>query len=310
MLTCFQPVMHILLLLLPPQQQPPIDSITALITAGKMQEALRAVKTLDPALPQTAHLTGVINFNLHNYKDAIVDFEQALRGETKDSPAWRESSQLLGRSLYLTGRTADALPSLENAWKLGERGPDLLYMLGNAYIDKQNPNGARFAFADLYGLDRNAAAAYLLTAKMMQRRNARDLAAKQLEFAILADPKLPGAHYEAALSAIARADSATALAQLAKELELEPDHAPSYALMGEILLQNGKLDASIDALRRSVWLNPYQTGPYLLLGQAYLQKSDLVNAEGVLRRAAKGDPDNLQCRELLAKVLALKSASR
>ncbi|HSE38526.1 MAG TPA: tetratricopeptide repeat protein, partial [Blastocatellia bacterium] len=44
-------------------------------------------------------------------------------------------------------------------------------------------------------------------------------------------------------------------------------------------------------------------GPYIVLGKVYLKKGELGNAESMLRRGVKMDPNNFSGHHLLAQVL-------
>ena len=73
--------------------------------------------------------------------------------------------------------------------------------------------------------------------------------------------------------------------------------------MGDAWARQLQWDKALDALQRSVWLNPYFSGPYILMGKAYQAKGDRAAAEGMLRRAIGYDPNNKTAHYLLAKVL-------
>ena len=55
--------------------------------------------------------------------------------------------------------------------------------------------------------------------------------------------------------------------------------------------------------QRAVWLNPDFSGPFILLGKCYFKKGDYTNAEGILRRALKLDPNNSSATYLLGQTL-------
>ncbi|HTG14202.1 MAG TPA: tetratricopeptide repeat protein, partial [Blastocatellia bacterium] len=48
---------------------------------------------------------------------------------------------------------------------------------------------------------------------------------------------------------------------------------------------------------------PFFSGPYIVLGRVYLKKGDPRNAESMLRRAIRMDPNNFSGHHLLAQVL-------
>ena len=59
-------------------------------------------------------------------------------------------------------------------------------------------------------------------------------------------------------------------------------------------------------MQRAVWLNPDFSGPFILLGKCYFKKGDYTNAEGILRRALKIDPQNASATYLLGQTLMVE----
>ena len=58
----------------------------------------------------------------------------------------------------------------------------------------------------------------------------------------------------------------------------------------------------MEALQKSLWLNPYYSGPYILLGRLYMKKGQPATAEGMLRRAIQYDPSNRSAHYLLGQL--------
>src|SRR5260370_30101879 len=99
-----------------------------------------------------------------------------------------------GLSYYLSGHLKDAIPWLEKSAQTGARGPDVFYMLGNSYIQSVEPDKERAAFARMFDVAPDSAAAHLLTAQMMVRQEFEDLAPKELQRAPQLHPQIPQAH--------------------------------------------------------------------------------------------------------------------
>ena len=64
----------------------------------------------------------------------------------------REAVQVLGLSLFLAGRFADAVPRLEAHAHVGDDNAELGYVLGQAYMQIHQPDKARAAFARTFGV--------------------------------------------------------------------------------------------------------------------------------------------------------------
>lgn len=296
-------VFAVLLLAVLLESETALDRAKALMAAGKIQEAQEVLATLDPSSPAVAHLRGVIHFNAREYAQAAEALARAVQSESPGSAAYGESVQLLGRSLYLTRRLSDAIPWLEKARLSGARTVEVLYMLGNSYIQTRQPEKARAAFAEMFSVAKDSTAAHLLTAQMMVRLEFEEFAEKELLRALELDPKIPGAHFLLGELAIYRAQLDRGMDEFQKEIAINPNFAMSYYRLGEAYTKREQWDQAIPHLQKSIWLNPNYSGPYILLGKAYGKKGELANAEGVLRRALQIDPQNYSAHYLLGQTL-------
>jgi tetratricopeptide (TPR) repeat protein len=208
-----------------------------------------------------------------------------------------------GMSEYLGGRIAAAIPWLEKARAAGAGGIDLMYMLGNSYVQQRQIPKGRASFAEMLGVGGDSDAARLFTAQMLIRLELEDEAQHELEAAVAREPKLPGAHYMLGEIAIYRAQIDSAIDHMKLEIALNPDFAMAYYRMGDAYTRREDWDHAIPPLQRAVWLNPAYSGPYILLGKAYLKKAGLSDAERMLRRALQMDPRNASAHYLLGRTL-------
>ncbi len=280
-----------------------LDQARALMAAGRPVEARQVLAKLDRKAPPVAHLSGVLHFNAREYAQAIDDLKLAVASETPSSAAWHESTQLLGRSYYLSGRLLDAIPWLEKAHADAADSVEVLYMLGNSYLQARRPDDARAAFAGMFGVGPGSAAAHLLNAQMMVRQELEPDAGRELARALELDPKIAGAHFLLGELAISNGDFDRAVAELNKEIATNPNFAPAYWRLGDAYARQERWNDAIPELQKSIWLNQTFSGPYILLGKAYLKQGELANAEGVLRRALQMDPQNSSAHYLLGRTL-------
>jgi tetratricopeptide (TPR) repeat protein len=275
----------------------------ALINQGKPKEALEKLAALDAKDPRVAQLQGVACYHADDYAQAIAKLSPILGQLQEGSIERREAVQVLGLSLYLAGRLAEAVPYLEETRAWAKDNLELAYVLGNVYVQTQKPDEARRAFARLFGVSPDSAAAHLLAAQMMVRLEFEEMADAQLRQAIAKDPRIPQAHDLLAQAAIFRGRLDEARALLQKELEVNPADAMALYRLGDAYVRESRWDEGIKALQKSLWLSPYFSGTYILLGKAYLKKGEPATAEGMLRQATRYDPNNRAAHYLLGQVL-------
>jgi tetratricopeptide (TPR) repeat protein len=249
------------------------------------------------------HQTALTAYKQHKFADAVTQFSEALKTEDPGSAEYAESVLLLGQSLYLQSKYADAIPWLEKAVAGKAAAPDAAYMLGNACILTQQSEKAVKAFAQLFEVGANSATAHLTTARMMMHQDLALEAAKQAKAAVEIDPKIPGAHFLLGEVAINQADIEGAIGELKKEIEINPSFAMAHYRLGDAYCREERYAEAQGPLERSIWLNPNYSGPFILLGKVYLKKKELANAEGVLRHALQLDPLNPNAHYILGQTL-------
>lgn len=253
---------------------------------------------------QNAFQTAVGHYNRREYSKAVEQFEQVLKTESPETPVYRESTLYLAQSLYLTNHFKEAIPYLEKAAGAGTRKLEASYMLGNAYIQLHEMDPAARAFAVLYGVATESAAAYVVTAQMMMHQGFEENAAKAAARSLELNASIPEAHYILGEVATFKGEIDSAIAELTKEIKINPNFAMAYYKLGDAYSRREQWDEAIPQLERSIWLNPTYSGAYILLGKGYLRSKELSNAENMLRQALRMDPQNSSAYYLLGQTLA------
>ncbi len=247
------------------------------------------------------HQAALAAYKAHRFQEAVTRFTEALKTEPPGSPEYNESILLLGQSYYLDTQFKEAIPWLEKATAQKSSTPEAAYMLGNACIFTQQYDKSVNAFAQVFGVKPDSAAAHVVTARMMLHQDADGEAAKQAQRALELDPNIPEAHFLLGEVAILHAEIDDAISHLKKEIEINPSFAMAHYRLGDAYSRREMWDDAMAPLERSVWLNPNYSGPFILLGKGYLKRQELANAEGVLKHALKLDPQNLSAHYLLGQ---------
>ncbi|MGA2186068.1 MAG: tetratricopeptide repeat protein [Bryobacteraceae bacterium] len=249
------------------------------------------------------HQSALVAYKQHKFADAVVQFTEALKTEQPGTAEYQESVLFLGQSLFLQAKYADAIPWLEKATGGNSPLPEAAYMLGNACILTQQSERAVKAFARLFQVSPDSAAAHLATAQMMLHKDLDTEAATQARIALEIDSRIPEAHFFLGEVAIYHADFEGAIEELKKEIAVNPGFAMAHYRLGDAYGRLERWDEAMAPLERSVWLNPNYSGPFILLGKGYLRRKELANAEGVLRHALVLDPQNVSAHYMLGQTL-------
>ena len=280
-----------------------------LIQQGRLAEALRvldplAAQTLEPA--GVEKLRGMALYQQNKLEDAAVAFGRAATQDPHDI----EAAQMQGVTLFRMGRPADAIPLLERSHeqKVASANVDGNYVLGLCYMDTRRYDDARRAFAAQYGFPPDGAEAYLLSARLLFRREYMPAAIEAAQKAMQLSPKLPLVHELLGEIALAQSREADAIAEFEQERAINPLYGGVYDRLGDAYLRAGEYDKAQQALNRAVLLEPSSTGPYILLGKVLLKQRNAAMATMYLERARNMDPNNFMTHSLLGQ--AYRAAGR
>lgn len=246
-----------------------------------------------------AHQRGVELYKQQKYADAIAALQEAVKTEDPAGPDYKESALLIGQSYFMLAQAPKAIPWLEKVTNINEAN----YMLGYAYLQNKQPADSEAAFARLFGLKPDSAAAHLVAARMLVKKEYEAYAIDEARKAVALDPKLPEAHFLLGEMALYQGRIDEGLSEMNQEIAINPGFAMAWYRRGDAYARQEKWDAAIPDLQRAVWLNPDYSGPYILLGKCYFKTANYSNAEGILRRALALDPRNYSATYLLGQTL-------
>ena len=285
-----------------PPAADPVTQAKTLVGQGKLDEAIKILGSLASEKPEAAGVEATLAkayYEKQEYETAVSHFELALKQNPNDA----ESTQLLGISYDLLGHLQQAIPYLEKV-EAGVPNPDPTgsYILGKAFLDTRQFDKARVAFAKMFSVPPDSAAAHLFLAKMMMREQFEDKAVPELQKALQLDPSLPMAHFILGEIYLFKSNIAGAIDEFHRELATDPMSWLTYWRMGDAYSRLEKWDDAERALKQSIWLDETFTGPYILLGKVEMKKGELRLAAGFLEHALSMDPNNYYAHYLLGTV--------
>jgi tetratricopeptide (TPR) repeat protein len=269
-----------------------------LIQQGKADEAIAVLQRLDPSTKDAALELGNAYYKKSDFSQAI----QYLKKANAEDPANQEATQLLGMAYFASGHPGDAIPLLEHVQgAMPHANADGYYILGTCYIQVRNYDGARNAFAKMFGVPGDSAAAYLFTARMLLRQEFDPVAEQYALKAATLDPKLPLAHYLLGELNLYKARLPEAIGEFQKELEINPANAATYYKLGDAYARAQKYDEAQTMLQRSIRLDSTSSVPFILMGQVLQKKGDYDLAVLSLKHAVTMEPNNPTSHYLLGQ---------
>jgi tetratricopeptide (TPR) repeat protein len=283
------------------QAAPDFAPARKLMQQGKIDEAIAQLQSIQASNPTTKGVDlelGTAHYKKSDYPKAI----EYLKRDLRDDPTNGEAIQLLGLSYYLGGHPADAIPLLEKVQGWYPRANvDAAYILGICYIQTKDYPHARAAFARMFDVPPESAAAYLFTARMLLRQEFDPVAEEYAQKAASLDPKLPLVHFLLGELYLFKSKVPEAIAEFQKELAINPGHATTYYKLADAYSRLQKFEEAERLLQRSIWLDATSTGPYILMGKVLEKKGEFELAVRALQRAATMDPNNSITHHLLGQ---------
>jgi tetratricopeptide (TPR) repeat protein len=284
-----------------PASASPFADADRLLQLGKFDDAIAQLESMQNQTPPPQGLArelGIAYYKKSDYINAVLNLQKALKENPKDS----EVIQLTGLSLYLGGKPADAIPYLEKVQTWYPRANvDASYILGVAYIQTKQYPQARAAFAKMYGVPADSAAAFLFCARILLRLDFGPVAEEYANKAIFLDPKLPLAHYLLGELYLYQSKIDPAISNFEQEVAINPGYANGYFKLADAYIRVQKFDDAERLLERSIWLDPNSTGPYILMGKVLEKKGETQLAVRALQRAISMDPGNPMAHQLLGQ---------
>jgi len=278
-----------------------VRSLRHNVDTGHSDAVLKKIDELQAegkSIPGLSRVQGLALYAKGDLRAADKSFAAAIKEDAADT----EATQMRGLTLFRLGRPADAIPLLEplrSSSATGKADPN--YVLGLCYMDTRRYDDARHAFAAQYTFPPDSAAAYLVTARMLLRREYLPVSQTYAQKALELDPTLPLAHELLGEIALVGNKLDEAIAELEKERAHNPLEGAVYDRLGDAYVRAGKYDEAQATLQEAVLLEPNATGPLILLGKAMIKKNDPLGAATYLERAVQMDPANYMTHSLLGQ---------
>ena len=252
------------------------------------EQHLSAALKIDPSLADVRANLGLAYYAGHQYRQAISEFQEALRRDANVQPA----KSFLPLSLAAVGDCEQAMPGLEQefasnadvklrrilglslercalgAGKEAEADqvaqkllaaypddPDVLYAAGQLFGRLSSET-----YLKLMKVAPNSARTYQVMASVAASDGNWKGAVDAYRHALKLEPTLQGAHLQIAVLTLTHSQDPEAwrqaLTELNEELKVDPTSAQADYEMGEVYRKHAQLEPAVAAFRRALQLEP------------------------------------------------------
>jgi tetratricopeptide (TPR) repeat protein len=264
-----------------------------------------AIASLEHASRLAPQISGIrlnigLAFYRHgDYRHAIPAFESVVKQE----PGSLQARYLLGQCYFFTDRYVEAVDALESLWSQQSRDLNYLYVLTTSANQADRKELAERALARMAEVGEDSALVHMLLGKAMLNLESFDDAAKELNTAVEADPKLPFVHFNLGLLYSKRGDYPKAREEFEKDIALEPDVVFNYDELGNICFLESHDAAAEKNYRKALSLDVRIINSHLGLAKVYERRAEYQKALNELDQAGKLDPQASRIHYLRGQTL-------
>jgi tetratricopeptide (TPR) repeat protein len=271
---------------------------------------------------------GIKALEQEKYEEAVQAFEQALKKDPKDYGAQFHLALAYG----LLGRKSEAIAGYQKVLELKpglyeaelnlgillieekqlekaesylraalEKKPSEFrpnYYLAEALLEKGNAAGAERHYKTAFEADPKEAGGLAGLGRAIARQGRLDEAVSYFKKAVELDPKYKGVLLE--LAVLFEQNK-----QLPEAIEIYkqfPEDAAARERLGQLLLDSGRLEESIEQLQAAVRESPTAANRYAL-ATAYLRNKQLDQATPLLELALQDEPGSFDLRMTYGRIL-------
>lgn len=222
----------------------------------------------------------------------------------KESPRDNDALLLRARMALNAKQYANAIADLRSVLKDQPDSLEVIGLLAAAHTLNREPQLAKETYSNAVSKAAENINLRLAYAQFLARTGDIDSALKQLDDALQRNPKDARVILAKAEVEGAKKDWSAAEATTAKLKDIQPNHPfPSYR-MGLVYLAQGKTDAGIAELEKSLALAPAAVEPLAALVNAYMRQNKSAEALARIEGGLKASPNNVALLQLKSEVYA------
>ena len=272
---------------------------TALSRLNQYEEAIASFETaikLNPGLMPLLYNLGIAHFRAGQFAKAA----ESLTGFLNLNPNFPPARQFLGLALVELGRDAEAVPQIEAALAASPDDTAALYALGLALLRLR---GAEFkSVAErLAALPGGIALSHMLSGQSYLRETAYKRAIESFTAAAKLDPELPRLQFSLGVALLRQGQHSEAALAFEKELAKLPRDFWTLYYLAYLREAEGRLDPAREKLNAALAVEPRSVEANALLGKILLRQGKTAEAIAPLEIAVAEKPNDSNTRFLLAR---------
>jgi len=221
----------------------------------------------------------------------------------KDVPDSLQARYLLGQCYFFNDRFVEATDALEPLWPQQSKDLVYLYVLSISAEKAERHQLSERSIARMAEIGGDSAEVHLFLGKAMLQLEAYDDAARELNAAAQANPKLPLVHYHLGMLYSNKGDYPHARDEFLKDIALEPDAAFNYDELANVYFLMGNDTEAEKNYQHALKLDNKLVTAHLGLVKIYQRQNEYQKALAELQTAGQLDPASARIHYLRGQVL-------
>ncbi|UCE42767.1 MAG: tetratricopeptide repeat protein [Candidatus Aminicenantes bacterium] len=234
---------------------------------------------------------GMCQMELQQYTDAVISFQEALKGMTDDV----NITYKLAQSYEKAGQLEQAA---ETYYKLADLSPKDARIYFNTVINMYNaakmPDKAAEAANKMIELNPNDPDALFNLGFMLVQMKKYEEAIEVLDKVIALTPEMEYAHLNKGFSFYNLKQYSKAIQAYSNTVKLFPENADAWMFLGMSHMQLKGWAKAVDPLSKSIELRPESGNAYYNLAICYLNLKDNYSARDIYNKLQSVDPNLAQ----------------
>ncbi|MDC0431557.1 tetratricopeptide repeat protein, partial [Paracoccaceae bacterium] len=251
-------------------------------TIASYQKALQ----LNPNHTDAYNNMGMALYDQGRFDEAVESYQKAVKLE----PDFADAHYNLGNALKQTGDLKQAIESYKTSLTINPSDAEVLFNYGNALKNYGEFDQAIEVYAKVLKLNPQFTAAKINMDNANKDKITRANSIKKPSILNNSIPKTSIKLYKMAIQLYEQGSLQKALDYLENAIEICPQFAEAYSLMGLIFLGNDTPEAAIDSYKKAIRINPYYADAYNNWGNALLNQGDANEAIKKYKKAIKLKP--------------------
>ncbi len=258
----------------------------------KATEAFMKFIATGPSQPAEAYnRLGLCQMELEKYTDALISFQEALKGMPDDANITYKMAQAYEKSGQLD-------QAAETYYKLAELSPQDARIYYNTVINMYNsakmPDKAAETAKKMVALNPNDTDALFNLGFMLVQMQKYTEAIEALDKVLALDPGMEYAHLNKGFSYYSLEQYNNAIEAYTKTTELFPENADAWLFLGMSHMQLKSWGKAVEPLNKAIELRPESGNAYYNLAICYLNLKDNYSARDVYNKLQSVDPSLAQ----------------